>query len=557
MSNSTLINLQGLLADNVNGDITTMDMQSVVTTLWGNSVLTGAPDGNIPVFATDGFANTGTLSDSGYSIATLPVNAATVTALTSKLTKPAVTGNNNDVLTYNGGLTAWVSPGDLVGLENVDNTSDANKPISTLTQTALDGKQADLIIALADLVTDKTYIFGEIDDTRVSFETTSAVGFTFSHDIRFDNLAELELPIFSDEVAIGSAATREGEIYYDNTDNTVKFSNGSAWIDITDSATMTYDPLDSGLSSTTTKGAIDELAAWALNTDPVLQTGGAAVTDASRMVRLTETTYASIVPGTGDSTLTLYTVANNTWTASAPLSIASYEHEYIARLADTVVVVWSVAGGDLSFREYTHTAGVWATSSNLGTIVDATPAQIAPLTATSIAVAYTNATTNSIIETYVRSGLDWIVEGTAYNFESISATMAGNLIPLNSTTVAYIDTGALQTFQYAATTWGPLGATLAAPTATVPAIPTMVPLSATSFLYGEHAPYMYTYAGLTWTKSASPHITIAANQRYLGVGVGGNNERDFHVHSLSADTIATYRYGWYFTSWPFPVYFYD
>jgi hypothetical protein len=29
-----------------------------------------------------------------------------------------------------------------VGLANVDNTSDANKPVSTATQTALDGKQA-------------------------------------------------------------------------------------------------------------------------------------------------------------------------------------------------------------------------------------------------------------------------------------------------------------------------------------------------------------------------------------------------------------------------------
>lgn len=33
---------------------------------------------------------------------------------------------------------------DQVGLTNVDNTSDANKPISTATQTALDGKQATL-----------------------------------------------------------------------------------------------------------------------------------------------------------------------------------------------------------------------------------------------------------------------------------------------------------------------------------------------------------------------------------------------------------------------------
>jgi hypothetical protein len=41
-----------------------------------------------------------------------------------------------------------------VGLGNVDNTSDANKPVSTATQTALDGKQATITGAATTIDTE-------------------------------------------------------------------------------------------------------------------------------------------------------------------------------------------------------------------------------------------------------------------------------------------------------------------------------------------------------------------------------------------------------------------
>jgi len=50
---------------------------------------------------------------------------------------------NADALSYDSGTSKWInSPVDKtrVGLGNVDNTSDANKPVSTATQTALNGK---------------------------------------------------------------------------------------------------------------------------------------------------------------------------------------------------------------------------------------------------------------------------------------------------------------------------------------------------------------------------------------------------------------------------------
>lgn len=51
--------------------------------------------------------------------------------------------NTDDVLSVNGMTGAVVLNASNVGLSNVDNTSDANKPISTASQTALDGKKDD------------------------------------------------------------------------------------------------------------------------------------------------------------------------------------------------------------------------------------------------------------------------------------------------------------------------------------------------------------------------------------------------------------------------------
>ena len=57
-----------------------------------------------------------------------------------------------------------------VGLSNVDNTSDANKPISTATQTALDGKQATLVSWTNIKTINNTSVLGSwnIDTNQVS-----------------------------------------------------------------------------------------------------------------------------------------------------------------------------------------------------------------------------------------------------------------------------------------------------------------------------------------------------------------------------------------------------
>lgn len=60
---------------------------------------------------------------------------------------------NNDALSFNTTLGLWQNaPVDKarVGLSNVNNTSDANKPISTATQTALDAKVSTSQLGVAD-----------------------------------------------------------------------------------------------------------------------------------------------------------------------------------------------------------------------------------------------------------------------------------------------------------------------------------------------------------------------------------------------------------------------
>lgn len=90
-------------------------------------------------------ADVGLSSVDNTSDANKPVSAATQTALDAKQAALGFTAVPTTRTVAGKALSADVSIAKAdVGLGNVDNTSDASKPVSTATQTALNGKQASL-----------------------------------------------------------------------------------------------------------------------------------------------------------------------------------------------------------------------------------------------------------------------------------------------------------------------------------------------------------------------------------------------------------------------------
>ena len=89
----------------------------------------GGPDGNlqVPVLGSDGKVPAGQLPDMNYD----PAGTAATEAGKVQANLTSHTNNKSNPHSVTKAQ---------VGLGNVDNTSDANKPISTATQTALNGK---------------------------------------------------------------------------------------------------------------------------------------------------------------------------------------------------------------------------------------------------------------------------------------------------------------------------------------------------------------------------------------------------------------------------------
>lgn len=113
------------------GDLTgTLTNQSDLQTAFNGKLSTNGNGSSLTGLTKTqvGLSNVDNISD-----ANKPISSATQTALNAKL----ATNGDGSSLTN---LTKTQ-----VGLGNVDNTSDANKPISSATQTALNGKQATLV----------------------------------------------------------------------------------------------------------------------------------------------------------------------------------------------------------------------------------------------------------------------------------------------------------------------------------------------------------------------------------------------------------------------------
>jgi hypothetical protein len=138
-----------------------------IKTVNSNSLL---GSGNIEISSSVAWGGiTGTLSTQTDLQSALDAKEATITAGT--------TGQY-----YRGDKSFQTLDKAAVGLSNVDNTSDANKPVSTATQTALDGKQATITgaattIDTEDLTASRALVSDGSGKVAVSDVTTTELGY--------------------------------------------------------------------------------------------------------------------------------------------------------------------------------------------------------------------------------------------------------------------------------------------------------------------------------------------------------------------------------------------
>lgn len=141
-------------------------------------------DSTDAVASVNGYTGTVTLTKSDVGLGSVdntadadkPISTATQTALDAK--EPTVAAGTTGQY-YRGDKTFQTLNKNAVGLANVDNTSDANKPISTATQTALDGKEPTITAGVSGQYWDGTKTWATLNAAAVSgAEATANKGAT-------------------------------------------------------------------------------------------------------------------------------------------------------------------------------------------------------------------------------------------------------------------------------------------------------------------------------------------------------------------------------------------
>ena len=147
--------------------------------------------GDVTLTSSDvGLGNVDNTSD-----ANKPVSTATQTALDAK--EATITAGTTSQY-YRGDKTFQTLNKSAVGLGNVDNTSDANKPVSTATQTALDAKAA-----LAKFVKRETPT-GTVNGTNAAFTVAGTI-YSGSEEVFLNGI--LQEPGSSDDYQLSGGNT--------------------------------------------------------------------------------------------------------------------------------------------------------------------------------------------------------------------------------------------------------------------------------------------------------------------------------------------------------------
>ena len=179
-----------------------------------------ALSGNVSVTASDVSLGNVT-NESKATMFTSPTITGTPTIAGYVPTSRAVNGH---ALTGNVSVTATD-----VGLGSVDNTADADKPISDLTQAAL-----DLKLTSADTI----YLSNRIDTNKAVLDNGASFTSVFHYDSSTDSVAtkaELRAIIggdytaYTDSIKVAASAPATGNIYLDTALNRLRYKSGLYW----------------------------------------------------------------------------------------------------------------------------------------------------------------------------------------------------------------------------------------------------------------------------------------------------------------------------------------
>lgn len=167
----------------------------------------GGPNGNlqVPVLGSDGKIQTGQLPDMDYD------PAGSAAAVQTNLTSHTNNKSNPHSVTKA-----------QVGLGNVDNTSDANKPISTATQNALNGKQATVTggastITSSNLTASRALVSNGSGKVAVSAVTSTELGYLDGVTSNIQTQINGKAPSYTygtTDLTAGSSSLATGTVYF-------------------------------------------------------------------------------------------------------------------------------------------------------------------------------------------------------------------------------------------------------------------------------------------------------------------------------------------------------
>ena len=273
-----------------------------------------------------GLGNVNNTSD-----ANKPISTATQTALDSKapINNPTFTGTV-------GGITK-----SMVGLSNVDNTSDANKPVSTSTQTALDLKEnsSNKSNSTSLGTSDVLYPTQNAVKAYVDAQTTSDASSTVKGKVQLagDLTGTAALPVIANG-AINSAKLADGAI------TTTKITNANITTDKIADAAIT-DAKIATVSGSKVSGNISGNATNVTGTVAIANGGTGGIDAATARTNLGATTVGSNLFTLPDQTDIRFPRINANNTVST-LTDAEFRTAIGAGTSSTTGTVTSVATGN-------------------------------------------------------------------------------------------------------------------------------------------------------------------------------------------------------------------